>query len=81
MESEDRKLATAMRVVFEANCDVELFDSGARSLLASVRRGESENALRKQTADIQLRLTNRAVDDQCQRVVALAQQVANVSRR
>jgi hypothetical protein len=80
MESEDRRLATAMHLVFEADSDAALFDSAARSLLASVRRGESEMALRQQAAYIQNRLTSRVIDAQCQRVVALAQEVADADR-
>jgi hypothetical protein len=80
MESEDRKLATAMHVVFEADGDPAVFDNAARSLLASVRRGESDIALRQQAANLQIRLTNRVDDGQCQRVVALAQEFANASR-
>ena len=69
-----------MHVVFEADGDPAMFDSAARSLLASARRGESEIALRQQAANIQIQLTNRVDDSQCQRVVALAQEVANASR-
>jgi hypothetical protein len=82
MENEDRKLAIAMRIVFEAeaDCDVVMFDDAAHTLLAAVRRGETEMALRQQAGNIQNRLTGRVVDAQCQRVVALAQEVAYADR-
>jgi hypothetical protein len=79
MEHEDRRLGEAMRIVLEGDAD-PLWESAARSLLASVRRDESEMALRQQVSHIQQRLTDRVTDAQCQRVVALAKEVANASR-
>jgi hypothetical protein len=79
-DDENRKLATAMHIVFEADCEAVAFDGAARSLLAAVRRCESEMALRQQAAKIQSRLTGRVVDAQCQRIVALAQEVADAHR-
>jgi hypothetical protein len=77
MENEDRTLASAMRVIFEADGDDSAFDDSARSLLESARRGESEMALRRQAGDIQNQLTGRVIDEQCRNVVEVVQTIAN----
>lgn len=75
MKDEDHRLGEAMRLVFEGDADPQ-WKNAARSLLAAVRRGESEMALIQQAGHIQNCLTHRVTDADCRHVIALAQQVA-----
>jgi hypothetical protein len=75
MEDDDRNFGETMRLIFEGDADPR-WANAATSLLAALRRGESEIALRHQAGDIQNRLTGRIIDADCRRVVELAREVA-----